>query len=274
MIRLILFFKKISVALLFIGLEILCFTVFFNDNPYQRAKAIASTNYVMGGLHEKISGVTNYFQLSSANDALMLENARLRSQLLVYQTNDTIKGKRTTLFVDSLPVMVARVVRNTFTARDNFITITGGTSAGIEPDMALFNASGIVGYVLYCSEHFAVATSVLNYSIFRTSGRIKGSDFKGSISWNGDDYRVVDFDEVPKYSNIAVGDTILTTESSNIFPDGLPIGTVRSFELTNGTFYKAKVTLLADLSRLSELYVVKLPMHDERRLLEEQVNVK
>ncbi|MEG3048061.1 MAG: rod shape-determining protein MreC, partial [Mucinivorans sp.] len=152
--------------------------------------------------------------------------------------------------------------------------ITGGTSAGIEPDMALFNASGIVGYVLYCSEHFAVATSVLNYSIFRTSGRIKGSDFKGSISWNGDDYRVVDFDEVPKYSNIAVGDTILTTESSNIFPDGLPIGTVRSFELTNGTFYKAKVTLLADLSRLSELYVVKLPMHDERRLLEEQVNVK
>ncbi|MEG1413545.1 MAG: rod shape-determining protein MreC [Mucinivorans sp.] len=252
----------------------MCFTIFFHNNPYQRAAALAAANNVVGGLHAKISGVTNYFQLSAENEALMLENARLRGELLGFQLRDTMSGRQVGVTVDSLPIKVVKVVRNTIGGRDNFITITGGRSAGIEPDMALFNTQGIVGYVLYCSEHFAVATSILNHSIFHTSGKIQSSDFTGSISWNGENYRIVDFDEVPKYSNIKFGDTILTTEYSNIFPPNLPIGTIRSFELINGTFFRAKITLLADLSRLNYLYAVKLPMQNERREVEEQSNVR
>lgn len=268
MIRLLLFFKKIYIVLLFVGLEIVCFSIFLHGNPYQRAGVVAMSNSVVGALHEQISGVTNYFQLSDQNEALMAENARLHSELLAYKALDTLSGSRANFMVDSLPVYVVNVVRNTISARDNFITISSGTRAGIEPDMALFNSYGIVGYVLYCSENFAVATSVLNHSIFRTSGKIIGSDFTGSISWDGENYRTVDFDEVPKYSDIKIGDTIMTTSYSNIFPPDLPIGVVESFELINGTFYSAQLTLLADHSRLTRLYAVKLKGHDERAALE------
>lgn len=273
MIRLLLFFKKIYVALLFIGLEIVCFSIFLENNPYQRAQSIAISSHIVGGLHEKISGVGNYFQLASQNDALMLENAKLRSELLSYQLRDTVSGTHAGFLGDSLPVMVVNVVRNTITARDNFITISGGRKAGLQPDMALFNTEGIVGYVLYCSDNFAVAASVLNHSLFNTSGKILGSDFTGSISWNGENYQVVDFDEIPKYANIAIGDTIQTTSHSNRFPPNLPIGVVESFDLINGTFFKAKVRLSADLSRLNKLYAVKLKERDERAAIESKVNI-
>lgn len=271
MIRLLLFFKKIYVVLLFAGLEIVCLSMFLQSNPYQRAGAVAMSNGVVGALHEQISGVSNYFQLSDQNAVLMAENARLRSELFTYKSLDTLSGSRANFMVDSLPVYVVNVVRNTISARDNFITINSGTRHGIEPDMALFNSDGIVGYVLYCSENFAVATSVLNHSIFRTSGKIKNTDFMGAISWGGDNYREVNFDEVPKYSDIKVGDTILSTSSSNIFPPDLPIGVVASFELINGTFYTAKLTLLADHSRLTQLYAVKLRGRDEREALEQKI---
>ena len=271
MIRLILFFKKISVVLLFVGLEIFCFSLFLDNNRYHRARSVAAADAVVGALHANLSDAMGYFRLGDDNRALMAENARLRAALLAYELADTVSGSVRGRLNDSLPIRVVRVVRNTITARDNFITLAAGRKQGLEPDMALFNAEGIVGYVLYCSDNVSVATSVLNHSLFRTSGKIAGSDFTGSISWGGRDYRTVDFDEVPKYSDIKRGDTILTTSYSNIFPPNLPIGVVDTFELINATFYRATVTLFADLSRLGELYAVKLPGHDERAALEAKV---
>lgn len=271
MIRLILFFKKISIALLFLGLEIFCFSFFLENNRYNRARSVAAADVVVGALHGKVLDMMDYFRLDEENRALMAENARLRSALLAYQLTDTVSGAVGGILHDSLLIRLVRVVRNTITQRDNFITLSAGRNQGIQPDMALFNSDGIVGYVLHCSDNVSVATSVLNHSLFRTSGKIAGTDFTGSISWNGRDYRTVDFDEVPKYSDIKRGDTIMTTSYSNIFPADLPIGVVDTFELVNATFYRAKVTLFADLSRIGNLYAVGLPGHDERAALEAQV---
>lgn len=273
MIRLILFFKKISIGLLFLGLELFCFSVFLDNNSYNRARSVAVADVVVGSLHGQVVDLLDYFRLNEENRALMAENARLRSSLLAYELADTVSGSVRGRLHDSLPIRMVRVVRNTISARDNFITISAGRKQGIVPDMALFNSDGIVGYVLYCSDNVSVATSVLNRSLFHTSGKIAGSDFTGSISWGGSDYRTVDFDEVPKYANIKRGDTIMTTSYSNIFPADLPIGVVDTFELVNATFYRAKVTLFADLSRIANLYAVGLPGQEERAALEAQTEL-
>lgn len=266
MVRLLLFFKKIHVVLLFVVLEIICLVIFFGQNPYQKARMVAMSNVMVGSVHSQISGVSNYFALAQRNEALLEENARLRSQLSGY-------------LVDSVPAMdslkmtyqVVRVVRNTYTFRDNFITIAAGTRQGIRPDMALFNMDGIVGYVLYCTEQYSVAMSVLNHSDFSTSGQIRGTNFKGSITWDGNSYFKLQFDDVPKYAKLAIGDTIETTQASRIFPEGLPIGVVENFEIVNGSFYTVNLKMLADMSQLDYLYAVLLKDQKERASVESMI---
>lgn len=271
MIRLLLFFKKIYVGLLFVALELVCLSIFFSNSAYQRAQGLSASNYVVGKAHEKISGVSNYFSLSSDNERLMAENAALRSQLFAHQSRDTISGVSDSLLFDSIPVHVVKVVRETTNLRDNFITISSGSKQGIEPDMALFNDQGIVGYVLYCSDNFSIAISILNHAYFKSNGKIKGTDFTGSITWDGLNPRIVDMTETPTHSQIEVGDTIMTTSYSNIFPEDLPIGIVVSAEIINGTYFNSRVRIFADMDRLSWLYAVKLTNQSERKILEEKI---
>jgi len=245
--------------------------MFARNNPYHNARMINASNVVMGGVNRQISSVDDYLHLRQDNNRLNEEVATLRSELSHYQG---VMDSTSSLSIDSrfhvspLEYKVARVVRNTITKRDNYLTINRGTDDGITPDMALVNDYGILGYILDCSKNYSVAVSILNMNDFRTSGKIKGSEFTGSISWDGIDYRYVELTEIPKYAEIAQGDTVVTTEYSNIFPAELPIGTVENFELVNATFYKVKLKLFADMSSMRYVYVVKLEDQAQRRELE------
>lgn len=226
---------------------------------------INAANLALGSVYKQKTAFIDYFGLKTENQRLAWENAQLRNQLSRYTKTDSLPDPQTADYI------VARVVNNSFTKRDNYITIDKGSKQGIRADMALINDQGIVGYVLDCSDNYSVAISVLNTTDFRTSGKIKGSDFTGSIMWDGLDYRKVYFDEIPKYADMNLGDTVVTTDYSNIFPSERPIGTIINFELINGTFFKAQVKLFTDFSRLKYVYAVELKSQAERATLEEGV---
>ncbi len=272
MLKLLLFLKRIHYALLFIALEAIAISVFLHGNVYQKARIAGASNRLVSGIYDKIADVSGYFGLRSENERLVEEIARLRSQMSAHLHADTLFSR-----TDSVPSLQyyqyqpARVIRNSISKRENYITIDRGTLDGIEPEMALITDDGIVGYVVNCSEHFSVAVSILNAKEFRTSGCIQGSDFAGSIYWDGLSHREVILDEIPKYADMQVGDTVVTTNYSYIFPPDQPIGTVESFEMVNGTFYKVRVRLFADLARIRYVYAVRYLEQEERRALEATV---
>lgn len=256
--------------ILFLVLEAVAISFFVGGNAYQRARIINASNVVTSSVYERVSSISRYFGLVKQNEILMNEVVSLREQLSrVRFAQDSLADGHD---VDKLALgetyTVARVVNNSITKRDNFIVIDKGLKDGMQRDMALVNDLGIVGYLLDCSDNYSVAISLLNASDFRTSGRIKGSDFTGSISWNGLSHRTVELTQVPKYAGIKRGDTIVTTDYSNIFPSDLPIGRVSDFEMTDGAFYNARVELFADMSTLRHVYVIKLPRQQERDSLE------
>lgn len=302
MIKFLLFLKRIHYGLLFLVLEAVAISVFCSGNAYQRSRILNASNMVLGGVNSKISGLGDYFALRSQNEEILEQMAGLQGELFYYRELSGALGERLaggssaqhyaevggsdfgfghsldssgvfsggayvrgdSVRVNRAKFMFSRVVSNSITRRDNFLVINKGRRDGVQADMALVSGAGIVGYVLSSSDNYSVALSVLNVSDFRTSGKIKGTDFTGSISWDGLSHQVVDFTEVPKYSGIEAGDTIVTTDYSNIFPADLPIGVVESFELRNGTFYDARVRLFADMSSLNYLYVVQRRDYAER----------
>ena len=62
---------------------------------------------------------------------------------------------------------------------------------------------------------------------------------------------------IPRQADIYVGDTIVTSGYSFIYPRGIFIGTVHRFWTEGGSnYYTIEVRLHEDISRLDRVYVV------------------
>ena len=270
MIRFLRFIKKIYVVLLFILLQAFAIHFYANSTSYTKAKMLSASNTVVGGFYGFFSGVGSYFALRGHNDILIDEVSRLRNELAFFQENPALA---TPLPEGELPpheYMTARVVNNSISRQENYITLNRGLRDGVEADMAILTPNGkVAGYVLARSDKYAVGISVLNTE-FRTSGRIKGADFFGSVYWDGLDHRHVVLSEIPKYASLNRGDTVVTTDYSAIFPADMMIGTVESWELRNSTYYEVRLKLAAQMSTLKEVLLTRFTDAAERTALEQE----
>jgi rod shape-determining protein MreC len=69
-----------------------------------------------------------------------------------------------------------------------------------------------------------------------------------------------------------VGDVIVTSEYSNVFPPNVKIGVVSSVtEHEGGLFKQIRVTPYVDFDRLEHVFVVLRVPDEERQLLEQRV---
>lgn len=272
MLKLLLFLKRIHYVLLFIALEAIAISVFLHSNVYHKARIAGATDHLVSGIYGQLTDISSYFGLRSENQRLVQELARLRTRMSAHLHTDSLLSQSDTVpGLQYYQYQPALVVRNSISKRQNYLTVDRGTLDGVEPEMALVSDDGIVGYIIHSSDHYSVAVSILNTQDFRTSGRIQGSDFFGSIYWDGLSHREVILDEMPKYADMNIGDTIVTTNYSYIFPPDQPIGTVQSYEMVNGTFYKVRVRLFADLARTRHVYIVRYLEQEERRTLEQTI---
>lgn len=269
MFRFLLFLNKISFVLLFVVIQVLALRYYSDNSGYNRAKLLNVSNRLAGDIYVVIADVEQYFGLAAENRRLMAEAAALRESLSRYEERDTVSTANPAAnYPLTYQYTTARVVNNSIARKENFITLDKGLRDGITKDMAIISNGAIAGYVLDCSDKFSVAMSVLNTG-FRASGRILGSDYFGPIHWDGNSYEEVTLSDIPKYATISVGDTIVTTEFSSIFPPGILIGTVKSFRMVNGVNYEAVVKLSADMGALNNVIVVRYKDLEEKRQLEE-----
>lgn len=234
---------------------------------------VAVSSYLTGGIHSQMSNVSNYFNLGEQNIDLLKENARLHNEIEQLKAQVELHKVDSVAMMDTLgleDVKVVKVINNSYTRMNNYITIASGANQGIRPQMALFNSRGIVGYIKYCGDNYSVAISLVNRRDFRTSGMVKGRENSlGSIYWDGLDYNKVIMGEVPNHSTIEVGDTVVTTEYSNIFPAGIAVGVVESVVKVTDVLKQATLSTMADMSSLDYLYAVELPYRVEREMVEE-----
>jgi rod shape-determining protein MreC len=251
--------------------------VFFNDR--QRTIYLHSANLFTGAFYSKYNEGLQYFDLSKQNKKLATENAYLRGLLpssIVDETmkvdsnritvfKDTIKKAQLTQFMTFQPV---KVINNSISRLDNYLTLESGRLQGVKPGMAVISNDGVVGVVNRVSNHFSLVLSALNRQS-RIGGAIKNSDYFGTLVWNGDDPRTLILDAIPKHATINIGDTIVTSRFSTIFPENHLVGRIEKFYLKPGAnFYTIEVGMFNDLSRIRTGYVVKNLRKDEQESLE------
>jgi rod shape-determining protein MreC len=241
-----------------------------NNNGYQGSRVLNSSNQAVANVYSAAANTSDYFSLKQENDKLALENSVLRNFL---KSNYSILPlrefeKNDTLYKQQYTFMNAKVVNSSVNKRRNFLTLNVGTDQGIKQDMAVMSSEGIVGIVTNVSANFSSVMSVLHKDV-RVNCQLKKDGSYGPLIWDGKDYRYCLLTDIPTHAKIKAGDTVITSELSGIFPEGITVGTVESFERRqNEGFYTAKIKLSADLKKVNHVYVIKNKFKTERDSLE------
>jgi rod shape-determining protein MreC len=256
------FISRYQFLFFFLIYLIISLSLLYNNNYYQRSKVVSTTGGITGRLNELYETFTGYFELKKSNENLAAENARLRSLLRI----------KTKVIPDSLVRMEsgltlhyisAKVISNSVQQRNNFFMLDKGYRAGIKKDMGVVTTEGVVGIIIDVSENYSSGISVLHKDT-RISGRIKKNNQLVNISWDGINYRLGDISHIPTHVNLVPGDTILTSGNSQIFPEGIMIGTVEYIEdEMENLFKKGKVRFSIDYNKVNYVYVVENSSREE-----------
>ena len=162
----------------------------------------------------------------------------------------------------------ARVSQNQIYETNNYILLNKGSNDSITEDMGVVSVKGIVGVVVKVTSHYSRVNPVLS-SDFHPTCIIKNTKFFGTLFWDGKDPRYVSLSRLPSHASYAIGDTIVTSGYSALYPQGIPVGVVEDvFKQKNEESNSLKVRLFTDFSTLSEVFIMKNLLHDERMKIE------
>ncbi|OIQ27950.1 MAG: rod shape-determining protein MreC [Bacteroidetes bacterium MedPE-SWsnd-G2] len=222
------------------------------SHSYHKSKFINSANSVSGGVYNSVNSIDQYFHLKTENELLLEDNKALKSLLFNLDINDSIIDPQHLQY----SVIGAKVVKNSYSAQDNYLTIKAGTKDSITEDLGVITSKGIVGIIDKTSNNYSRVLSILN-SQSRVNAKLKSSYHIGSLIWNTKAPNTVQLVDVSKFANIKIGDTIETGGQSSIFPEGIPIGTILDFkDDQGGDTYNINVTLFNDMTNIGHVYIV------------------
>ncbi len=267
-----LFIIRNYAVFLFILFELISFWLIFSFNSFHNTWFFNSANKVTGNVLNTYGSLTTYFTLSEVNDSLMLENAKLRSQLnhtRLFDTTSTITV-RDTSGLRLYTYIPAEIISNSFTEPNNYLTLNKGTLEGINKNMGVITSNGIVGRVVAASENFSVIMSVL-HSKFSSRVAVKRNNAQGRVVWDGKVPTHVRVIEVSEPGQLLLGDTIITTPASPLYPPDILVGTLQEYGKDEGSnFYTLDVKLSTNFGNLRYVYVVNNILKAERDSLEIQ----
>ncbi len=275
------FLIKYNYWFLFLLLEVASFILLFRFNHYQQSVYFTSANGVAGKGYEISGGITSYFHLKTANEDLLDRNMWLEQRLSFLENVLKEKGLDSArlysmerLAPTEYQIFKANVIKNSLNKADNYITLDRGTTEGIRPEMGVVDANGVVGIVYKTSPHYSLVIPLLN-SKSSISCKIVGSDYFGYLKWEGGNSRFAYLKDLPRHAEFNLGDTVVTSGYSTVFPEGVMVGTVDDMsDSHDGLSYLLKIKLATDFGKVSNVRVISRNGQDEQKALESRADEK
>jgi rod shape-determining protein MreC len=165
--------------------------------------------------------------------------------------------------------VAAQVIGSSGSDLSRVVYIDKGENAGIKRDMPVMTADGIVGKVLMVypavSQVLLINDQSSGVGAILEKSRLQGVLRGGA---NGE----VMLERVMSDEQVVPGDVVLTSGGDQIFPKGLPVGTVRKVSNGKDLFLTVKIKPAANLSKLEEVLV--LVEKQERQAIAEDKRVR
>jgi rod shape-determining protein MreC len=277
-----LFIRKYANFLFFLLLQIIALSFLFRYNKYHEAAFINVAGEFTGSINQRYSKVEYYFRLKNINEQLASENLRL-NQLLKENYERPVGNEKSvldTVQTDSLREirkytwMGAQVVGSTVNTQVNFITIHRGSLQDVHPNMGVVSPLGIVGIVLNVSDNYSSVMTLLHRQ-FKVVVKLKNGGDRGTIEWDGISPTYVSLKDIPKSASVKLGDTVVTSPTSSIFPGNLMVGTISEIvDDKSSNFYSLKVKPATNFFNVEYVYVIANTQLLEQKRLEDSTRKK
>lgn len=275
-----LFIRRFFVLFVFLVLQVLCILALVSYNPTYQAYFAGSANEVIGRVNTQYNDVHEYFSLRKTNvqlaqqnkDLLLLLNKEYKGTDMVTVTKLDSLLRDTLGRIRKFDFKVARVVNNSTTEENNYITLELGAKQGVAKDMGVLGPNGIVGKVITVSDNYSVVMSLLNHNSRISAMLKKDSTNNGYVDWDGKNASFLVMHNVPKSAKLKMGDSIITSNYSFNFPVGMMIGTVAGITADpSSAFYTLRLKTATNFYNLQYVYLIKNLRWEEQRKLEAQI---
>ena len=213
------------------------FTILYSPITWIRSMALIEEEAAL--LREK--NLQLAFQVESMR-YLLEENNRLE-ELLDFQRES------------KMTILAARVIKmGTSPYLSSSLSIDVGLESGVEENNPVITPKGIIGKTTIVGDNAAIV-QLINDVNFRLSVRIKPSGSTGILRWlDGDLYLIK---EVQKNANVDIGNKVVTSGFSDIFPNDLPVGEVVNITDERGRFQKSVVVQINEnIGSIINLFVI------------------
>jgi len=254
------FLIKYNAFFTFLILESIAIFLLVNYNAHQEKIFYNSTNSLSTWVSNKSSQVSNYNKLGKQNDSLALVISRM--QEVQFNTKVVIPGDSSS-HSNQFNILQANCINSSTNRQNNLITLNKGRLQGVQLHSGVIDEKGVVGIITNVSDNYSIAMSLLHRQT-RISAAIKRSGVFGTVLWKGNSPQIVHLEDVPKDQIVSIGDTVITSGYSHIFPRDIVIGEVADIKSRPGRgFHIIEVKLINNFKRLYKAYIIENNFREE-----------
>ena len=217
------------------------------------------------GLERQITsvraGLKSLEELERESAALRVENRSLKA------TNEALRDvehevNRLRQALNYRERSIFRLVPAEIISRDSStwwrtVTINRGEEDGLAPEMPVLTDEGLVGKTSTVSENISVVLLVSDENC-RVAASVEGTREQGIVTGErvaGSMTPLLDLNYLSKQAELKEGQKVYTSGVGGVFPSGLFVGTIRSFQV-RALDSQAKLAPAVDLARLEDVFVV------------------
>lgn len=201
--------------------------------------------------------------LKLENETLKAENEKLKNKMMNYEIlaseNKTLKEQaRIQESYSDYEVIIADVISDSASNWDETYVINKGSEDGVQPSMTVITTDGLVGYIESVAKHTSKIVSIIDAgnSVSGRSTRTRDSVIcKGNIDLK--DEGKLKVMSIPIGVEFIEGDKFETSGMGGIYPKGIAIGEVESFEnKANPVENEAILKTYVDFNKLETVAVI------------------
>jgi rod shape-determining protein MreC len=264
----------IACLLVIISLIILSYSVkqpnedgFFRRLVLETAAPLADMITVsFKGLNEVWKRYIILVGMEEENRRLKKENALLTQEIIQYREGylEGIRLQKLLALQEKVkyPTITARVIDRDQTSIIKTILINKGTSHGLRVDLPVVADQGVVGRIIEASWH-ASKILLLTDENSNIDALVEETRIQGILQGAGSSGCSLKY--IPKTETVALGNIVISSGLSGLFPKGLLLGVVKNVDKTNsGLFQKIDIAPFVDFAKIEEVTVIVLDKGDTK----------
>ena len=256
--NLILFFIKNKEHFVFFITFVLSFVLLFTNDSDEMSVVRGFSSDIISLISLPMVKVKSLAIVNEENQYLREKNLQLNLELqsILYAADENKKLRELLNFKrnTNLNILPSRIINKGIQTNINSLTIDIGSSDGVKPNQAVLTPDGIIGKTIQTGNNSSLVQSISDNN-FRLSVRIMPSGAVGILRWYKNN--TCKIYEVQKNVNINIGDRVITSGFSKIYPPKLPVGYVSGVYDERGNYQKVvNVEIQNDFESIQNVFVV------------------